>query len=84
MPLALLALAALHFLGSNTSPAPVSKLELVRGLVSFQYQRDLIRLWGNAASTLFLMLIWKYVDAFRRKQGTSLLNTFGASSFSGN
>jgi len=47
MPLALLALAALHFLGSNTSPAPVSKLELVRGLVSFQYQRDLIRIVGE-------------------------------------
>lgn len=39
----LFALAALRFFVSDTSAPPVSKLELISGLVTFQYQRDLER-----------------------------------------
>lgn len=39
----LLTFATLRFLGAETSPPLVGKLELVSGLVTFRYQRDLVR-----------------------------------------
>jgi len=39
----LLVLTAYQLLGSDSGPAPVTKLELVSGLATFQYQLDLVR-----------------------------------------
>lgn len=39
----LLALAALHSFGPDSSQTPVGKLELVSGLVTFRYQQDIMR-----------------------------------------